>query len=139
MILRSNSVTPHPVKVGDLFQVYYKIEKEKRGRWLPPRLFLEIDQQAGLVNVPGARGRTVNATLEDVRVADDSDDWAKLVIDAIDEISDSIGDMIEIVTHLDPDPDPAPDTAFKTQTDTSYTDTLADPTKPQVGDHVEIL
>ena len=135
MILRSNSVQPSPVKPGDLVQVFYKLEKEKRGKWLSPRTVLEIDQNAGIVKVPGSMGRTISAALEDVRIAHEPDDIVKHIFESIDQ-------MDELINYW---PDCTSDCVSTKDYDTHHQGCAEDfmendePVLPVIGDQVDIF
>ena len=135
LILHSNAVSPPPIKTGDTVQVYYKLEKEKRGRWLSPRTVLEVNQETGVIKVPGSYGHTISAALEDVRVANDTDDFANHEISSIDQITDSIDDLLDSSQSSSSDSDPCPD-SNKADYDS---DSNTDPVQPQVGDNIEVF
>lgn len=86
MNIRSNTVSPSPVKPGDMVQVFHKLDNQKRGKWLSPRNVLSVDPKSGSVTAPGCNGRTITAALEDARFSLPENDFAKHVQDAINEL-----------------------------------------------------
>ena len=69
MILKSKSTTDLPVKIGDLVQVFIKLQHEKRGTWSSAKPVLAYDKKISVVTIPVGNGRKINAAVEDVRFA----------------------------------------------------------------------
>ena len=57
LILKSKSTSVAPVQIGDLVQVYTKLQHEKRGKWSNPKLVLSFGKISGTVTVPGRNGK----------------------------------------------------------------------------------
>ena len=88
-----------------------------------------IRDRAGVVKVPGSSGHTISAALEDVRVANETDDFANHVISSIDQITDSIEDLVDSSQSSCSDSDPCHD-SNKAESDS---DSDTDPVQPQVA------
>lgn len=97
-ILRSNAVKDTPVKVGDMVEVFIRLDNQKRGKWSQPKPVLKYDLPSRTVTVSGAKGRYVKAAIEDVRHALSSEhDLAIAVQEAIDFCSQSLEESLDNV------------------------------------------
>ena len=90
LILRSESIEDPLVKIGDLVQVFTKLQKEKRGSWMKAKPVLRYDKSSGIVKVPGKNGRKINTSVEDVRFAIPEDELAVKYQEAIDVLDNSL-------------------------------------------------
>ena len=101
LILSSKSISEAPVNIGDLIEVFIKLENQKRGTWSNPLPVLSYDPDSRTVTVPGAHGRQRKIAIEDVRHAISVDNRLAVAIQAaIDELSYEIEDSIEnYLTH----------------------------------------
>ena len=96
LILSSKSITEAPVNIGDLIEVFIKLENQKRGTWSSPLPVLSYDPDSRTVTVPGAHGRQRKIAIEDVRHAISVDNSLAVAIQAaIDELAHEIEDSIE--------------------------------------------
>lgn len=109
-ILRCKNFTHHLPKVGDMVQVFVKLEKYKRGGWFSPRDVLSMDAESVVVTVPGAWKCTISAAIENVRPAVVEDDLSFLAqesIDALDDLIEAAMDDVDQSSHVysveDPD------------------------------------
>ena len=98
LILKSKSTEEIPVKVGDIVQVYIKLQNEKRGKWSSPKPVLCYDHKSRTVTVPGQNGRKINAALEDVRNAISENELATKYQEPIDALDLDISKNIDILT-----------------------------------------
>lgn len=73
-------------KSGDIVQIFFKLENQKRGKWLSSRAVLSNKKDNGTVTVPSSTDRTISAAIEDVLPAIIDDDIAATVQSGIDEI-----------------------------------------------------
>lgn len=89
-ILRSKALKPSDVKVGDLVQKYVRHSNQRRRKWLSPRQVLAIDENAGIVTVPGLAGKKVSAAVEDTRAVLPISDLSEFVMSTIDELNDNL-------------------------------------------------
>ena len=105
LILRSKATSEAPVKVGDLVQVFIKLQHEKRGKWTSAKPVLSYEKASGIVTVPGQNGKKIKAAVEDVRFAISDDELAVKYQEAIDVLdsclSDSVDDLPEQEMVLD--------------------------------------
>lgn len=85
VIHRSKSTQDSPVFPGDLVQIYIKNHHEKCGSWTSAKPVLTFHVISQTVTVPGSKGRTVKAAVEDVRHAIVNDEFALVLQEAIDE------------------------------------------------------
>ena len=69
LILKSKSRMVAPVRIGDLVQVFVKLQHEKRGKWSNAKPVLSFDKVSGTVTAPGQNSRTIKAAVEDVLFA----------------------------------------------------------------------
>lgn len=74
--------------MGNLVEVFHKLEKEKRGKWFSPRSVLSAHQSSGSITVPDSNICTITAALEDVRLEDSQDDNVQQVSESIDTIEE---------------------------------------------------
>ena len=138
LILRSKPTKDVPLSVGDQVQIFIKLPNEKRGKWSGSRPVLSYDISSGIVTVPGSRGRTISAAIEDVRHAIVDNDLAQKIQEAIDQLS------IEVENSLDTDTDTRQlDTnAEISMEDCSDYDDHGDERLtplPKIGDSIEVL
>ena len=95
-ILRAKTTLDKMIKPGDLIQVYIKQAHEKRGKWSTPKPVLKYDRDSQIVTVAGAKGKSINAGIEDVRHAIPySIDIVAQVQKAIDECTESIAEFLD--------------------------------------------
>lgn len=97
-ILSLKSPTDISVSPGDLVEIYIKQDKQKRGKWLSPRVILDFDPSTSSVTVPGSNGRTIRAAIEDVRHALSDVLFASIVRKANDEIDADIQEIVEQIS-----------------------------------------
>ena len=95
LIMRSKATSDAEVQTGDLVQVYIKNQNEKRGSWTAPKPILAFDHKSQTVKVPGSKGRTIEAAVEDVRHAVTDDHLAVAVQDAIDQLAFNLDAVID--------------------------------------------
>ena len=103
LILRSKSKTDTPVKIGDIVQVFVKLQHEKSGKWTNPKPVLNYDKQTGIVEVPGQNGRKIKAALEDVRFAVTDNEFAIKYQETVDSLDVSLGYSMDSITDESPD------------------------------------
>lgn len=84
----------------DLVQIYYKLDKQKHGKWLFPRVVLAIDRQTGIRKVPASMGKTISTALKEVRIANKDNDIVEQIFELIDDITDLI--ISELDSIIDP-------------------------------------
>ena len=96
-ILRSQAISEVQVAAGDLVEIFVKHYKEKKGNWLTPRYVLSIDYASGSLTVPGAKGQTMIAEYEDVRIALNDDSFTSIVQESIDTLEREIREALEEV------------------------------------------
>ena len=94
LILRSKSVIDNPVNVADLFQVYIKLQHEKRGHWSASKPILAYDPSSRTVTVPGANGKRMKAAIEDIRPSLPENELALAIQDSIDALDSSLDSAI---------------------------------------------
>lgn len=78
-ILRDKSTSDLPIASGYLVVVFIKRDHNKRRKWSSPRRVLSFALAARKVIVPASFGRTMNATVEDVRPAIDDNGFTSIV------------------------------------------------------------
>ena len=59
LILKVKSITVPSVKIGDLVQVFTKLQHQERGKWSSAEPFLAYNKKSGIVTVPGRNGRKI--------------------------------------------------------------------------------
>lgn len=111
MILSSKSITEQPVHVGDIIQVYTRLQNQKRGTWSEPIPVLEYDHLSRTVTVAGARGRRKQAAIEDIRRAPTENALAV----AIQRASDELSEDIDVLLSEEIDTNPAEDSGDETE------------------------
>ncbi len=96
------------MKIGDIFQVFIKIQHEKRGKWSIPKPVLSYDERFGIDSVAGQNGRKINAAVDDVRFAVVDDELATKFQEANDTFDiclenslDDIPDEPHDIVHID--------------------------------------
>ena len=95
-ILRSKATVDKHIQVGDVVQVYRKMENAKRGSWSESKPVLSYDPKSQTVTVAGSKGKYVKAAIEDVRIAvSDSIDVAVAIQEAIDQYDDLIAAAVQ--------------------------------------------
>lgn len=82
------------VVLGDMVEVYVNRERERRGKWSSPLVFIKVDRSSWTVNVPPTRGNTMEAAVEDVRPAVDDGSFASHVHDSNDGLDDDLSQEI---------------------------------------------
>jgi len=151
LILRSKSIIEPEISTGDMVEVFIKKQHEKRGSWTAPKLVLSYDHPSRTVTVPGARGKTIAAAVEDVRHAVLENDIATAIQDAIDSLDCSLDIAISGTAPSSNDTEPDDDQDSGTNAcndhdgdapasgeenfDLSTPSVLS---KPEVGDHIEV-
>eukprot|EP00171_Calliarthron_tuberculosum_P022021 IDg22021t1 len=127
------------VSPGDLVQIHVKLQNQKKGKWSSNKPVLSYDHDSRTVTVPGSKGKTVQAAIEDVRPALSNDILVNEVQESLDimnnEIEDALSEMIsssvETETtlyndeHCSDDDDPP----FLTQGHDM----------PKIGEHIEVF
>lgn len=63
-ILLFNASRKTVLRPGDLFQIYFRTDDPKRGKWLSLLAVLNFDPQSGVVTVPSFSGRQMHAAVE---------------------------------------------------------------------------
>lgn len=97
-ILRSNTLAQKKVKVGDLVQIYVKLEAQMRGNWYMPTPVLKYNESSQTVTVAGQKGRYVNAAVEDTRHAiAPKNDFSMALQEALDICEKSIMEEVESI------------------------------------------
>jgi len=99
LIMKSHATVDTPVAAGDLVQVFIKKEMEKRGKWSSPRPILSFDKPSGIVTVPGSNGKVIKAAIEDTRHAIYENALAKVIQEAIDNLTIDIEDSMDNIDH----------------------------------------
>jgi len=137
LIMRPKSTSEPTIHVGDLVQVFHKLEKEKRGKWLSPRTVLSIDREAGIVSVPGADGRKICAAVEDVRAAIVDDEFAQMVQETRDSLDVALEECLDSL------PDGTDDETVNTDSGSNdqYAALTGDDSEivmPTVGDNIDV-
>ena len=69
LILKSKSTIKAAERIGDVVQIFIKLQHGKRGKWSSAKLFLPVEKQSGAVTVPVKNSRTFKAAVEYVRFA----------------------------------------------------------------------
>lgn len=140
LILRSKATTDNVVKAGDLVQVYLKNQKEKRGKWTDPRPVLSFDKISHSVTVPGKNGRTVNAAVEDVRLAVADNALARMIQESIDELQNALQIEIDEIPNDQKQGTIGNDQAPEDNESDHEVNASDDPMspKPNIGDSVEV-
>lgn len=98
LILSSNSITEPPIRVGDLVQVYIKLQNQKRGSWRTLQPVLTYDSDSRTVTVPGSHGCKRQAAVEDVRHAVSASELASEIQVAIDSLNREIEDTFDSIS-----------------------------------------
>ena len=57
LILKSKSKSVTPVQIGDLAQVFIKLQHERQEKWSNSKLVLSYDKKSDTVTAPGQNGR----------------------------------------------------------------------------------
>ena len=137
-ILRSKACTESAIQTGDLVQIYIKEQHAKRGNWSSPKVVLSIDKPSGTITVPGRKGRTVKAAVEDVRLAVTEDKFAQKVQESIDTLDRSIDECIDEICSDDAaNGESNDDTQFNTDND-DQSDNEQLTKLPTVGDSIDV-
>ncbi len=131
LILRSKSTSDLPLKIGDLVQVFIKLQHEKRGKWSSTKPVLSYDKRSGIVSVAGQNGRKINAAVEDVPFAVVDDELATKYQEAIDTLD------ICIEYSLDDIPDEPYDIVSIDLSETDYHE-IGETLTLNVGDKIEV-
>ena len=97
LILKIKSTTVAPARIGDLVQVFIKLQREKRGKWYSAQLVLCYDKQSGTVTAPGQNGRTIKAAIQDVRFAITDYELALKHQEASDILDTSLNNSTDVV------------------------------------------
>ena len=97
LILSSKSINDCRVRVGDIVQVYTRLQNQKRGSWSEPKPVLEYDPASGTVTVAGSHGHRKQAALEDTRHAVSDNAFAAEIQQAIDRLSADIETNLETI------------------------------------------
>ena len=95
LILKSKSNTVIPVRIGDLVQVFIKLQHEKREKWSNAKPVLSYENQSGAVTVPGQNGRTIKAAVEDVRFAITNNEFSLKYQEASDIMDTALDKSID--------------------------------------------
>ncbi len=103
LIPRSKSTTNLPINVGDLVQVFIKLQHENRGKWSSPKPVLSYDKSSGIVTVPGQNGRKIRTSVQDVRFAVTNDELAIQYQEAMDALDLALNDSVEPISGKVPD------------------------------------
>jgi len=103
LILKSKAIEDVPLSSGDPVQVFIKRDMEKKGKRSSPRPILTFDKPSGIVTVPGSNGEVVIAAVEDKRHAIYENALAKIMQEAIDEMSYEIDASLDSCTTPDND------------------------------------
>lgn len=122
-----------------MVQIFVKAHHEKRGKWSQNMLVLAYDITNRTVTVPGSKGRTVSAAIEDIRTAVCENELATAVPDAINEIDrnvDGIVDLLESEAHCN-DEDTSDHPAGTRAVSDEELDCSA-PNVSKVGDRIEV-
>lgn len=101
-MLRLHASRNPVVNAGDLVDVFVKIYKEKRGKWLSPGAVLSNDGSSGPVSVPGLSGCAISEAIEDVRDSIVGDDFAKHVRQSIEQLDECIEDALDSSENTSP-------------------------------------
>lgn len=96
LILRSKAVKEIPLSIGDSIEVYRKIDKQKRGSWIP-KTIMKLDHQSRTIVVPGKKGKTITVSIEDVRLPIEDHEFSRIVSDGLDKMD---GDIEEIMDNI---------------------------------------
>ena len=137
-ILRSHSYDRNVIRTGDLVQVYIKNEKQKRGSWSSPRQVLAIDHDGGFVVVPGRGSRKISAAFEDTRIAPGCDQLSVIIQSAVDELDESVDDIVSIATINDVNGTKADESSDGASMD--VTDFSSDERRlPSEGDRIQVF
>lgn len=129
------------ILVGDWVQVFIKRDKEKRGRWLLPRIVLTYDRSVRTITVPGSNGKTISAAIEDTRPALADDSLAALVQEGIDRLDTELSDSLDHVHDPIPSSEDGPSATVARSTTSDNDETsIADPAVlTALGDLVEVF
>ena len=92
--MRTKCTKDPVINAGNLVQVFIQNGKEKCGKWSSPHSVISVDNDSGIVTVPGSRGHKIRAAIEDTRVAIQDDDLASSVQESIDQLDDSASEAI---------------------------------------------
>ena len=65
LILKPKSTTVAPVKIGDLFKVFIKLQHEKGASGLLLSQSLAMTKKSSIITLPGQNGRKIKTTVED--------------------------------------------------------------------------
>ncbi len=90
LIMRFKSTKDSIVRPGDMIQVDVKKDSAKRGKWLSPRPVLHYHPESFTVTIPGERGRTMKAAIEDIRPAFSDNALTSLVQESIDFLENDL-------------------------------------------------
>lgn len=66
-ILRSKALVEPLVTIGDMIDVFIKLENEKRGKWFSSKIVLAYDHESGIETLAGAASKPMTAAVEDNR------------------------------------------------------------------------
>ena len=108
LILKSKSIQELPIKIGDLVQVYTRLQNQKRGKWSDATPVLAIDPESRTVTVPGSAGRKRDAAIEDVRVAVCDNELATQIQSSIDVLYDDLDDNLSRYSEFNSDDQECP-------------------------------
>lgn len=101
LILTSKSISNPAVHVGDIVQVFLRLQNQKRGSWSEPQPVLEYDPSSGTVTVVASHGRRRQAAVEDTRHALSDNELAAEVQQAIDQLDSDVDANLELLADSD--------------------------------------
>ena len=119
-----------PGQIGDLVQVYIKLQHEKRGKRSNTKPVLSYDKISGTVTVPGQNGK-VTAAVEDIRFIITKNELALKYQEANDITDTALNESIDSITM---------DAVNTTDDSVSSTepDELGSTRELKIGDEIEI-
>lgn len=95
LILSSKATKDIPISVRDLVQVYIKLSNQKLGKWTTPKPVIHFDRMTKTITVPARNGKTINAAIEDVRIAVVEGLLANSIEEAIDKMDNILEDTFD--------------------------------------------
>ena len=81
--------------MGDLVQVYIKLQNEKRGKWSDPKPISSYDMKSEIVTVPEKNGRKINGAVEDICFAISDNELAEKYQEATDSLEIALDQSID--------------------------------------------
>ena len=97
-ILKSKATKEIPLSVGDMVEIYRKVNK--KGIWSEPKQILSINHEGRYLTVPAKKGSHYTVGIEDVRKSIENNDLSQLVSDSIDKLDNEILDITDDPTTI---------------------------------------